>query len=170
MLLFGIGEPARIALGACLGFLPIAISTVSGLSQVDLRLITAMRSMGASQRQLLLRVRLPGAFGSILSGLRIGFFVCFASVIAGEMIASDAGLGYEIAYSVALMNTARMFASHSFNSDPHDGYQPLALTTREVLRMQRLNKLAAAPAAVLVVQLVTGLDRLGFCRAPPRYR
>ena len=41
--------------------------------------------------------------------MRIAFIACFASILAGEMIASDHGLGHQIAQSGQMMETAKMF-------------------------------------------------------------
>jgi len=46
----------------------------------------------------------------LLTGLRIGFFICFASVLAGETISSVSGVGRNIALAAELFEPARMFA------------------------------------------------------------
>ena len=109
ILLFGTGPNSKIALGAVYAFFPIALNTIVGFGQVDRRLIAAARSMGASDTQLLRRVLLPAALPFVATGMRIAFIACFASVLAGEMLASVHGLGYEIAQSGAMMNLATMF-------------------------------------------------------------
>lgn len=110
LLFFGIGPASKIAYGMTYAFFPIALNTISGLLHVDARLIDAARSMGAPQRLLFRRVLLPGALPVILTGLRIGFFICFATVLGGETLSSISGLGHEVANSAQLMDSARMFA------------------------------------------------------------
>jgi ABC-type nitrate/sulfonate/bicarbonate transport system permease component len=110
LLFFGIGPESKIAYGTTYAFFPVALNTISGLSQVDATLIAAARSMGASPQLLFRRVLLPGALPVILTGLRIGFFACFAAVLGGETLSSISGLGHEIANSAQLMDSARMFA------------------------------------------------------------
>jgi ABC-type nitrate/sulfonate/bicarbonate transport system permease component len=110
LLFFGIGPESKIAYGMTYAFFPIALNTISGLNQVDAKLIAAARSMGASPHLLFRRVLLPGALSVILTGLRIGFFICFATVLAGETLTSISGLGHEVANSAQLMDSARMFA------------------------------------------------------------
>ena len=46
----------------------------------------------------------------LITGLRIGFFICFASVLGGETISSVAGVGRNIALAAELMEPARMYA------------------------------------------------------------
>ena len=110
ILFFGIGPGSKIMLGALYGFLPIALNTITGFASVDSRLLIAAHSMGASHIQIVRRILLPGALAIILGGLRIGFISCFASVVAGEMIASENGLGHAIAMNAELLNMASMFA------------------------------------------------------------
>jgi ABC-type nitrate/sulfonate/bicarbonate transport system permease component len=110
LLFFGIGPESKIAYGMTYAFFPIALNTISGLSHVDAKLIAAARSMGATPSLLFRRVLLPGALPVVLSGLRIGFFVCFAAVLGGETLSSIAGLGHQVANAAQLMDSARMFA------------------------------------------------------------
>jgi ABC-type nitrate/sulfonate/bicarbonate transport system permease component len=110
VLYFGIGAESKVAYGAAYGFFPIALNTIAGFGHVDRRLIESARSMGASDTLLFRRVLLPAAFPVILTGLRIGFFICFASVLGGETLLSRTGLGHQIAYAAELMESARMYA------------------------------------------------------------
>jgi ABC-type nitrate/sulfonate/bicarbonate transport system permease component len=110
LLFFGIGPESKIAYGLTYAFFPIVLNTISGLSQVDAKLIAAARSMGAPPHLLFRRVLLPGALPVIVTGMRIGFFTCFAAVLGGETLSSIAGLGHQVANSAQLMESARMFA------------------------------------------------------------
>jgi ABC-type nitrate/sulfonate/bicarbonate transport system permease component len=110
ILLFGIGTGSKIAYGAAYGFFPIALNTIAGLSGVDSRFVNAARSMGFSRLGTFRHVLFPAAFPVILTGLRIGFFICFASVLGGETISSVSGVGRNIALAAELMEPARMYA------------------------------------------------------------
>jgi ABC-type nitrate/sulfonate/bicarbonate transport system permease component len=114
VLFFGLGPSSKIALGATISFFPIVISTVAGFRNVDRVLVTAARSMGASNLQLFRYVLLPGALPVILSGLRLGFTVALLSIIGSETIASLAGLGHHIVSLAEGMDMARMFAYIAF--------------------------------------------------------
>src|SRR5262249_38787348 len=48
LLFFGLGPASKIALGATIGFFPIALNTIAGFGYVDKLLVVAARSMGAS--------------------------------------------------------------------------------------------------------------------------
>lgn len=110
ILLFGIGTASKVAYGAAYGFFPIALNTIAGLANVESRYINAAKSMGFSRFGTFRHVLFPAAFPVIITGLRIGFFICFASVLGGETISSVSGVGRNIALAAELMEPARMFA------------------------------------------------------------
>ena len=110
ILLFGLGPPSKIALGATISFFPIVLSTIAGFGNVDAIHLTAARSMGASPWALFRHVLLPAALPVMLTGLRMGFTVALLSIIGSETIASLAGLGHRIVHLAEGMEMARMFA------------------------------------------------------------
>jgi ABC-type nitrate/sulfonate/bicarbonate transport system permease component len=114
VLFFGLGMESKIALGATISFFPIVLSTIAAFSNVDRVLVTAARSMGASDYHLFRYVLVPAALPVILGGLRIGFTVALLSILGSETIASLAGLGHHIVELAEDMDTARMFAYIAF--------------------------------------------------------
>jgi ABC-type nitrate/sulfonate/bicarbonate transport system permease component len=110
VLFFGLGPASKIALGATISFFPIALNTIAGFGYVDKVLVTAARSMGASDIQLFRYVLLPAAFPIVLTGMRMGFTVALLSIIGSETIASLAGLGHRIVHLAEGMEMAQMFA------------------------------------------------------------
>ncbi|HVY56662.1 MAG TPA: ABC transporter permease [Xanthobacteraceae bacterium] len=110
VLLLGLGPASKIALGATISFFPIVLNTIAGFGNVDRTLVTAARSMGASDAQMFRHVLLPAALPVVLAGLRMGFTVALLSVIGSETIASLAGLGHQIVNLAESMEMARMFA------------------------------------------------------------
>jgi ABC-type nitrate/sulfonate/bicarbonate transport system permease component len=114
VLLFGLGPASKIALGVTISFFPIALNTIAGFGYVERTLVTAARSMGASDLQLFRYVLLPAALPIILTGMRMGFTVALLSIIGSETIASLAGLGHRIVYLAEGMEMAPMFAYIAF--------------------------------------------------------
>ena len=110
ILFFGTGPASKVAYGAVYAFFPIALNTIAGFATVDPLYLRSLRSMGASGLQQLRHVYLRAALPVTITGLRIGFFICIASVLGGETLASVAGIGRSIALSAELMDTARMYA------------------------------------------------------------
>ncbi len=114
VLIFGLGPASKIALGATISFFPVVLNTIAGFGHVDRVLVTAARSMGASDYQLFRFVLRPAALPVILGGLRMGFTVALLSILGSETLASLAGLGHRIVHLAEDMDTARMFAYIAF--------------------------------------------------------
>lgn len=110
VVMFGLGPPSKIAFGALYGFFPIVLNTIAGFSGVDPLFLRSARSQGATRMQSLRHIFVPGAWPIVLSGLRIGFFITFASVLGGETLSSASGVGHAIAHEADLLDSPPMFA------------------------------------------------------------
>lgn len=75
-------------------FFPIVLNTVHGVEQTPDVLVRAARSLGASKKAILWHVVIPGAMPSIVAGLAIGMGVAWFSLLAGEIISGQYGIGY----------------------------------------------------------------------------
>ncbi|HXX68765.1 MAG TPA: ABC transporter permease [Polyangiaceae bacterium] len=93
---------AVIFIGA---FYTLVLNAVSGARSVDPRLIEVARSMGASKRNILTRLVLPGVLPSVLVGMEVSIGITWEVVVAAEMISgggssraasSGGGLGFFI--------------------------------------------------------------------------
>ncbi|MBX3014793.1 MAG: ABC transporter permease subunit [Caldilineaceae bacterium] len=91
---FGVGETAKIFLIALGCTFSIYINTVSGIRQVDPRLLELGRIYGASPSELIRKIILPGALPSILIGLRYAMGTSWLALIVAETLAAQAGLGF----------------------------------------------------------------------------
>ncbi|HCP00433.1 MAG: ABC transporter permease [Alphaproteobacteria bacterium] len=89
-------------------FFPIAFNVLSGVRSVPMRYISAARTMGASRFQIIRDVLLPGAMPSVAIGSRLSIGFAWRAVIAGEMLAGQAGLGNMIFAGQELDNTAQI--------------------------------------------------------------
>jgi NitT/TauT family transport system permease protein len=73
---------------------PIVLNTVHGVEQTPDVLVRAARSLGANNRSILWHVVIPGAMPGIVAGLAIGMGVAWFSLLAGEIISGQYGIGY----------------------------------------------------------------------------
>ena len=106
----GLGPPSKIAFGALYGFFPVVLNTIAGFSGVDRLFLRAAQSQGATRVQMLRYIFVPGAWPIVLTGLRIGFFITFASVLGGETLSSASGIRHAIAHEGDLLDSPVMFA------------------------------------------------------------
>jgi ABC-type nitrate/sulfonate/bicarbonate transport system permease component len=93
---FGIGEPSKVYFTAFVAFFPVYVNTIEGVKYVDPVLRRAAASLGATRSQMFLLVTVQAALPQIITGLRLGFGMAFLALVATELIAANAGLGYRI--------------------------------------------------------------------------
>ena len=77
-------------------FFPIAFSVLSGVREIPMRYLHAVRTLGATRVQIIRDVLLPGAMPHIATGSRLSIGFAWRAVIAGEMLAGREGLGWMI--------------------------------------------------------------------------
>ncbi|MCB9481611.1 MAG: ABC transporter permease [Desulfobacteraceae bacterium] len=86
------------------GFYPILTSTIHGVRGVRKILLDSAHVLGASKKDIFLKILIPAAAPSIVNGMRIGLGVSWMCLVSAEMLpGSLSGVGYLIthAYSVA---------------------------------------------------------------------
>ena len=98
-------EEASIIYITFLGALfPIVLNTVHGVEQTPEVLVRASQSLGANRASIFRHVVLPAAFPSIAAGLAIGMGVSWFSLLAGEIISGQYGIGYFTWNAYSLIN------------------------------------------------------------------
>jgi sulfonate transport system permease protein len=73
---------------------PIVLNTINGVEQTHEVLIRAAETLGANRIQIFWHVVLPAALPSIAAGLSVGMGVAWFSLLAGEIISGQYGIGY----------------------------------------------------------------------------
>jgi NitT/TauT family transport system permease protein len=108
---FGIGLEMKVVLAAATVFFLVFINTAHGVREIDPALLDAARLMGASRRDLLFKVTLPGSMSGVITGLRVSVPYALIGAVIGELVASNQGLGYLINNSASEFDTAGVFAA-----------------------------------------------------------
>lgn len=111
IILAGIGEISKLAL-LFLGAFPVVATGASfAIARVDLSYGRAAYTLGATRLQALVRVVLPVALPEIMVSVRVGAGICWSAVIAAELIASTAGLGWMMIQSSRFLATSDVFVA-----------------------------------------------------------
>ena len=92
----GIGEQARLTILIYAAFFSSVVVIYEGIAATDEIYVRAARSMGASQVELFARVVVPLAIPQVLVAVRVALGVCWATLVAAELIAAQRGLGAAI--------------------------------------------------------------------------
>ena len=103
---FGIDESAKIIIIYLAVFAPMVLNTRAGVRSVAIEQIHAAYSMGATRRQILTQVILPGAMPEILTGMRIGIGFGWTTLVAAELLAAEQGLGFVINAAANFLQTS----------------------------------------------------------------
>jgi len=113
---FGYGTASKAVVVALVCFFPLAVATADGLRAADPDLLGLLRSMGATRRQVFLKVRLPGALPGFFSGLRIAITYSVVGAVIGEWVGAGRGLGVYMIRASNSYLTDRVFAAIAVTS------------------------------------------------------
>ena len=105
---FGLGEASKIAFIGYTTFFPMFVAIAAGVLRVDVVLLRAAASLGASRADLVRRVVLPAALPGIVVALRVGFGLALFVIVGAEFMGADAGLGHLIMEGRTFFNPAQI--------------------------------------------------------------
>ena len=93
ILIFGIGDGTAVRLLIFASVWIMIIAARSGVRTANLSKVRAAYSLGASKRQVLLRVLLPNALPELFTGFRVALGVSWGTLVAAELVGAREGLG-----------------------------------------------------------------------------
>lgn len=92
----GIGEESKLALLFLAALPGLIIATIQAVDNVDPIYVRVAQGLGASPRTILFSVYLPAAGPTILAGMRISLGFTYTVLVAAEIVAATAGIGWMI--------------------------------------------------------------------------
>lgn len=111
LVVMGIGELPKVFVIFLAAFLACVISTYQGVVSVDRTLINAARVLGANDRTIFARVIVPASTPFILVGMRVGLGSAWATLVAAELLAAQAGLGFRMQQAQIYYDLATIFVN-----------------------------------------------------------
>jgi NitT/TauT family transport system permease protein len=111
ILWFGYDLAPKILLIIVIAFFPVAIDMLAGLQSVEPSFVALMRSVGASNGKILLRVRIPHSLPHLMAGLKVAITFSVIGAIVGEFAGANQGLGYVIQFASTQLDTPLIFAA-----------------------------------------------------------
>ncbi|MES3000402.1 MAG: ABC transporter permease [Pseudomonadota bacterium] len=94
ILWLGIGNSARIFVVFIAAIVPWVLNSMQAVYSIDNILIRAAKTLGASDTQILTRVVCRTALPTLVAGARIALGNAWTTLVAAELLAATAGLGY----------------------------------------------------------------------------
>jgi NitT/TauT family transport system permease protein len=107
---FGIGTIPAIITAFLLAFFPILVNVATGIATVEPELRDVLRALGASKRQVILKVGLPRSMPYFFASLKIAMTVAFVGSIVAETVAANKGIGYLMLVASSRFEVALAFA------------------------------------------------------------
>ena len=111
ILLLGFGETSKVFVIFWAALFPILLSTISGVKEVDTKLLEMARTFGAGRMTLFYRVIVPASVPSIFIGLRLSATTALLLLIAAEMIGANQGIGFRVMNAQYNFQIPMMFAA-----------------------------------------------------------
>jgi NitT/TauT family transport system permease protein len=90
---------------------PVTVLTWSGIASVNSAYYDIARTLGASERFLVLRVAIPAALPHVFVGLFMGLGASFAVLVVAEMLGVKSGLGWYLQWAQGWAAYANMYAA-----------------------------------------------------------
>ncbi len=114
LLWFGLGNGSLVFVLVHSVLWPVALNTHSGFMAVSNTLRMVGRNAGLKGLRYVITILIPAAFGSILTGLKIGWAFSWRTLIAAELVfgvsSGSGGLGWFIYMNKNNLETANVFA------------------------------------------------------------
>jgi sulfonate transport system permease protein len=96
ILWFGLGEVSKMLLIGLGAFFPIYVNTLSGIRDVDKKLIDVARILEFNRLKQVTKLIFPAALPNILLGVRLSLGAAWLGLVVSELMGASEGIGYLI--------------------------------------------------------------------------
>lgn len=107
---FGIGTVPAVITAFMLSFFPIVVNVAAGLATVEPELEDVLRSLGASRKDVLIKVGLPRSAPYFFASLKVAITLALVGSVISETIAANAGIGYLMLNASSRFDVPLVFA------------------------------------------------------------
>jgi NitT/TauT family transport system permease protein len=107
---FGIGTIPAVITSFMIAFFPIAVNVATGLATLEPELEDVLRSLGASQKDILIKVGIPRSLPYFFASLKIAITMALVGSVISETIAANRGIGYLMVAASARLEVPLVFA------------------------------------------------------------
>jgi len=107
---FGIGTVPAVLTAFVISFFPIAVNVATGLATIERDMTDVLRSLGATRRDILIKVGLPRTMPYLFASLKVAITLAFVGSVIAETVASNKGIGYLMLSASANYNVPLVFA------------------------------------------------------------
>jgi NitT/TauT family transport system permease protein len=109
IILFGLGDTPQILIGFMLAVVAVIMNTLNGLDRVSRVLLKTARVHRLGRLATAIKITLPCAAPSVLTGVKLALAYAFIGIIGAEFIMSRTGIGHEISFAYNNFDNATMY-------------------------------------------------------------
>jgi NitT/TauT family transport system permease protein len=91
---FGIGTIPAILTAFLISFFPIVVNVSTGLATLEPELQDVLRSLGASKREIFVKIGIPRSLPYFFASLKVAATLAFVGAVISETVAANRGIGY----------------------------------------------------------------------------
>lgn len=107
---FGIGTTPAIITAFLISFFPILVNVATGLATLEPEMKDVLRVLGASRKDVLLKVGLPRSLPYFLASLKVAVTLAFVGSVVSETVAANKGIGYLMMTASSSLRMPLVFA------------------------------------------------------------
>jgi NitT/TauT family transport system permease protein len=108
---FGVGYMPPILTAFLISFFPIVVNVATGIATIEPETEDVLRALGASKRDILIKVGIPRALPYFFGSLKIAITLAYVGSVIGEQNASNVGIGNLIQRATADFNVPLVWAA-----------------------------------------------------------
>lgn len=90
---FGVGWLPPVLTAFLISFFPIVVNVATGISTIEPETEDVLRALGASKRDIVMKVGVPRAMPYFFGSLKVAITLAYVGSVIGEQNASNVGLG-----------------------------------------------------------------------------
>lgn len=108
---FGVGWVPPVMTAFLISFFPIVVNVATGISTVEPEMEDVLRALGASKRDIVMKVGLPRAMPYFFGSLKVAITLAYVGSVIGEQNASNVGIGNLLTRASAAFEVPLVWAS-----------------------------------------------------------
>jgi NitT/TauT family transport system permease protein len=90
---FGVGWVPPVITAFLISFFPIVVNVATGIATIEPEIEDVLRALGASKRDILLKVGIPRALPYFVGSLKVAITLAYVGSVIAEQNASNVGIG-----------------------------------------------------------------------------
>jgi NitT/TauT family transport system permease protein len=94
MIWLGVGAAPAIITAFVISFFPIVVNVATGLATIEPEMRDVMRSLGATQREILMKVGIPRSMPYLFASLKVAITLAFIGSVISETVGGNRGIGF----------------------------------------------------------------------------